>query len=135
MSDDGTFPRLASRVTRLIGQLLDGLVGVAPVIAAIVYAAASRSPGAVAVMWVTGAFCVLYYFLADGLEGGQSWAKRWLGIAVVDARTGAPCGFGQSFVRNLTLAVLGPIDWLFIFVGRKQRLGDMVAGTLVVAKS
>lgn len=130
---DATAPRLASRVTRLVGQFLDSLVGLAPLIAAIVYVAVGHGRGTI-VLWAAGAFAVLYYFLADGLEGGQSWAKRWLGIAVVDARTAEPCSFGQSFVRNLMLAILGPIDWIFIFFGRKQRLGDIVAGTLVVAK-
>ena len=134
MSQPDSSPRLASRASRHVCQFLDGLVGVAPIIAAAVFAALSRGSGNV-VLIAAGIFCVLYYFLADGLEGGQSWAKRWFGIAVIDARTGAPCGFGQSFVRNFMLAILGPIDWIFIFFGRKQRLGDIVAGTLVVARS
>ncbi len=78
-------------------------------------------------------FSVGYYLFADGLAGGQSIAKRWLGMAVVDARSGAPCTFWQSFVRNLLLAILGPLDWLFIFGGRHQRLGDKAASTIVVA--
>ncbi len=52
--------------------------------------------------------------------------------AVVDARTGQPCTFGQSFVRNLLLSILGFIDWLFIFGRKRQRLGDMAAPTLVI---
>ena len=51
----------------------------------------------------------------------------------VDANSGAPCSFWQSFIRNLLLAVLGPIDWIFIFGERHQRLGDKAAGTIVVA--
>lgn len=50
-----------------------------------------------------------------------------------DATTGAPCTYGQSFIRNLLLAVLGPIDWIFIFGERHQRLGDKAAGTIVIA--
>jgi uncharacterized RDD family membrane protein YckC len=126
-------PILASRLTRLVGQILDGVIGVSPMIAAVVVASISTDVGTALV--IAGVvFAVAYYFLADGLEGGQSWAKRWLGLAVVDARTGEPCGFGQSFVRNFLLAILGPLDWLFILGGRKQRLGDIVAGTLVVAR-
>ena len=53
---------------------------------------------------------------------------------VIDARTQVPCCYGQSFVRNLLLAVLGPIDWIFIFGDRHQRLGDIVAGTVVIAE-
>jgi uncharacterized RDD family membrane protein YckC len=126
-------PALASRLTRLVGQFVDGLIGFAPLIAAAMVSVINQRLGSILV--IAGAvFAVAYYFLADGLEGGQSWAKRWFGLAVVDARTGEPCGFGQSFVRNFLLAILGPLDWVFIFGGRKQRLGDIVAGTLVVAR-
>lgn len=45
--------------------------------------------------------------------------------------TGAPCSCGQSLARNLLLAVLGPIDWVFIFGERHQCLGDKLAGTIV----
>lgn len=79
------------------------------------------------------AWWIFYYFFADGLAGGQSIGKRWMGMHVINAETGAPCTFGQSFIRNLLLAVLGPIDWVFIFGDRHQRLGDKAAGTIVVA--
>ena len=126
-------PTLASRVTRLVAQFVDGLIGMVPLILAFIVSLITESGS---VLIVAGAvFAVGYYFLADGLEGGQSWAKRWLGVAVVDARTGEPCGFGQSFVRNFMLAILGPLDWVFIFGSEKRRLGDIVAGTQVVARS
>ncbi len=67
------------------------------------------------------------------MHDGQSVAKQWLGMRVVDRTTGEPCTFGQSFVRNLLLILLGPLDWLFIFGERSQRLGDKVAGTTVIA--
>ena len=73
-----------------------------------------------------------YYLFADGLRDGQSLAKRHLGMRVIDAETGAPCTFFQSFLRNLLLAILGPLDWIFIFGERHQRLGDKAAGTIVV---
>ena len=72
-----------------------------------------------------------YFLLADGLNEGQSFAKRWLGLRVIDAKTGAACTFGQSIVRNL-FGILGPFDWIFIFGDRRQRLGDKIAGTIVV---
>ena len=77
-------------------------------------------------------FGLIYVLLADGLPGGQSFGKRINNTAVVDAETGAPCTFGQSFVRNIILTVLGIIDWLFIFGKKRQRLGDKAAGTVVV---
>jgi uncharacterized RDD family membrane protein YckC len=53
-------------------------------------------------------------------------------MRVVDARSGMSCTFGQSFVRNVLLAMLGPLDWIFIFGEEHQRLGDKAAGTIVI---
>jgi uncharacterized RDD family membrane protein YckC len=78
---------------------------------------------------------VLYLLLADALPGGQSVGKRALDIAVIDQNTRQPCTFGQSFLRNIPLMVLGMIDALFIFGRTHQRLGDRVAKTMVVRLS
>lgn len=123
---------LATLPQRLAAQFLDGLVAAAPlVVGAIVMATVSRVGLTLVVLGVL--FALTYHLLADGLAGGQSLGKRAVGIRVVSERTGAPCTFGQSFVRNFVLAVLGPIDWLFIFGEKRQRLGDRAAGTLVIA--
>lgn len=125
------FP-LASRSNRLIGQFIDGIIAVVPIVLAGVVTAFAGAPGIL--MLVAGiAWALFYNLFADGLNQGQSFAKRWLGMQVIDATTGAPCTFGQSFVRNLLLAILGPIDWIFIFGERRQRLGDKAAGTIVIA--
>jgi uncharacterized RDD family membrane protein YckC len=50
---------------------------------------------------------------------------------VIDEKSGEPCTWGDSLVRNL-FGALGLIDWLFIFGEKHQRLGDRVAGTIVV---
>ena len=56
-------------------------------------------------------------------------------LSVVDATTGQPCTVWQSFVRNVFFLVLGIIDWAFILENGRQRLGDKVANTLVIALS
>ena len=122
---------LASRTNRLLGQCIDGLVGAAPIAAALGVFSFSDRLGAL-VMLIGIGWSLYYYLLADGLHDGQSVAKQWLGMRVVDARSGAPCTFGQSLVRNLLLACLGPLDWVFIFGERNQRLGDKAAGTIVI---
>ena len=122
---------LATRTQRLLGQLVDGVIGAAPIIAGAILSTVSDTLGII-LIFAGIAWSLFYYFLADGLHGGQSLAKQWLGMRVVGAETGAPCTFGQSFARNLMLALLGPIDWVFIFGKRRQRLGDMAAGTVVV---
>ena len=122
---------LASRMHRLVGQLVDGLVGAAPIVAGAIISAGSEGLGVVlmigGIIW-----SLFYYLLADGLPGGQSFGKRWLGMRVISEESGAPCTFGQSLVRNFLLALLGPIDWVFIFGERHQRLGDKAAGTIVI---
>ena len=122
---------LASLPQRLAGQFLDGLVAAVPPIAAFLLTFVLHGAGIVLIV-LTCIFAFLYTLLADGLEGGQSFGKRMVGIRVVSMQTGAPCSFGQSFIRNLLLMILGPIDWIFIFGDRQQRLGDKAAGTIVV---
>jgi uncharacterized RDD family membrane protein YckC len=123
---------LASRSRRLLGQFLDGLVGAAPIILGAMFV--WLVPIIATAIFIAGCvWSVFYYLFADGFSGGQSYAKRWLGMQVVDATTGAPCTFWQSFIRNLLLMLLGPIDWIFIFGERHQRLGDKAANTIVIA--
>jgi uncharacterized RDD family membrane protein YckC len=68
--------------------------------------------------------------------GGRTPGKRALGLRVV--RTdGGPVGLAESLARNLLRAVEVPLAYgpgvLAIALGaRRQRLGDLVAGTLVV---
>ena len=78
----------------------------------------------------------LYFVLQEGLLGATI-GKQLVGLRVV-GREGRRITFGQAFVRNL----LRPIDALpgFYLVGGlmtlnsplRQRLGDRVAGTIVV---
>jgi uncharacterized RDD family membrane protein YckC len=122
---------LATLPQRLAGQFLDGLVASVPPITAFLLTFVLNRAGIVLIV-ITCLFAFLYTLLADGLEGGQSWGKRMVGIRVVSMQTGTACSFGQSFIRNLLLMILGPIDWIFIFGDRRQRLGDKLAGTIVV---
>ena len=123
--------KYAARSSRFVGQCVDGLVAGAPlVLFFLIRTDGSAVSGALALGWL--GWACFHVLLADGMEGGQSWGKRAAGTRVVDATTGAPCTFGQSFIRNLLLSFLGPIDWVFIFGERHQRLGDKAAGTIVI---
>ena len=75
---------------------------------------------------------LLYLLFQDGLRNGQSYGKRIAKTKVIDSRSGSPCTFGQSFIRNLLLSILGLVDWIFIFGEKRQRLGDKAARTLVI---
>ncbi|HEY7394864.1 MAG TPA: RDD family protein, partial [Gemmatimonadaceae bacterium] len=121
----------ASRSDRLLGQIIDGVIGALPMIGAL---AISWFNGTLGGIGLLGGFLwsICYYLFADGLRDGQSFGKRYVGMRVVDARSGMSCTFGQSFVRNVLLAMLGPLDWIFIFGEEHQRLGDKAAGTIVI---
>ncbi|MEM3072637.1 MAG: RDD family protein [Candidatus Bathyarchaeia archaeon] len=85
----------------------------------------------------------IYFFIQVGyftvMEGfsGASLGKRLLRLKVLRER-GGPCGFGAAFVRNF-LRLVDMLPGLYI-VGiisilrsaNKQRLGDRLAGTIVV---
>ena len=76
----------------------------------------------------------LYLFLRNGLPNGQSWGKKTINIKVIHARTGAPCTYFQSFVRELIHQIFGMvlIDYVFMLGKKRQRLGDKTALTVVV---
>ena len=79
------------------------------------------------------------YFVATELVWGQTLGKRLLGLRVVRA-DGSRADAGPIVIRNLVRLV----DWLpFLYIvggvtvfatgERRQRLGDLAAGTRVVA--
>lgn len=131
VTDTGITLGVAPRGLRLFGQTIDSFIATAPLLTIGLLA---RFTGGIAtpLAGLAGMWAFLYLVLGDGLHDGQSFAKQWLGMRVVDADTGAPCTFGESFTRNITVSLLGPIDWIFIFGERHQRLGDKIVGTIVV---
>src|SRR5262252_9772547 len=78
-----------------------------------------------------------YWIVPEALWAGKSLGKLALQLRVVDVR-GGPVTAGQAIVRNLFrivdfLPVYYAAGAIAIFVSaRNQRLGDMVAGTIVV---
>jgi uncharacterized RDD family membrane protein YckC len=124
---------LASLTERVLGQLLDSLIAIGAVCLSALLFLVSNEAGVLSMLGGL-AFAVFYILFADGLSNGQSYGKKVLNTAVVDASTGAPCTFWSSFLRNLLLSLLGIIDWVFIFGRRRQRLGDMAANTVVIKR-
>ena len=72
-----------------------------------------------------------YFLLCDALPRGQSLGKRVFRIAVVDWRTGQPCCFRQSLIRNLA-HIVGIFDWGAALRASRRRAGDELANTAVV---
>jgi uncharacterized RDD family membrane protein YckC len=90
-------------------------------------------------LWLLLAFVLewVYFVVCDVTMSGRSPGKRALGLRVVSAQ-GLPVGLGDSLLRNLLRGadflpfgyVLGAVCMLLD--ARFRRLGDLVAGTLVI---
>jgi len=94
---------------------------------------------ALLIMLLTGVVFFLYLVLFEGLFG-TTVGKLFLGLRVrnVDGRR---CGFGQALVRNL-LRIVDGLPLLYVaglittlLTKKKQRVGDLAAHTIVVAKA
>jgi uncharacterized RDD family membrane protein YckC len=114
--------------TRRVGAyLLDGLI-LSPVTAAPQFFMGELGGALVAF-----AIFLSYVFVCEA-TCGQTIGKRILGLRVVRL-DGGPLNIAACAARNVLL----PIDWMFLLValllmvfgGRRQRIGDLVAGTVV----
>jgi uncharacterized RDD family membrane protein YckC len=92
-------------------------------------------------LWLLAIFILLnfavwngYFILFETIWQGQTPGKRWVKIRVV-RDDGRPVGMAQSTLRSLLRAIddFCFIGALFIlFSKREKRIGDWVAGTLVI---
>src|SRR5215471_15351996 len=95
--------------------------------------------------WVIALLVVIQFLIFDGyfavfewIWRGQTPGKRWLKLRVI-REDGRPISFFEAVVRNLlrTADILVPpfysIGLISVFAtARDQRVGDLVAGTVVV---
>ena len=97
----------------------------------------------VAALLILGQFTVMwgYYVLFEGLRDGQTPGKRIHRLRVVQ-EGGYSVTFGVSAARNLMRVVdMQPVLFYLVGIGsmlaskRGRRLGDVVAGTIVVRES
>ncbi len=124
----------ASVGERILATLLDGLFVVA-------YMALISFLGSLLFhsSWVGLLFLpiVFYHLLLELFMNGQSWGKKLVKIQVVDLH-GARPGFFRFFLRWIFRLVdvtlfFGAVAILAVLVSkRKQRLGDMAAGTVLI---
>ena len=80
---------------------------------------------------VTIGLWILGLFLMDGFNG-RSPGKALIGIQVLRLKDGKPCNLRNAFLRRLTI-ILQPFDFIAILGQKRQRIGDRLAGTVVVA--
>ena len=122
---------LATLTQRFLGQFVDSAVAFAMLLVASGFSMITGTRFMM-LMALLGAF--FYLLLSDGFEHGQSYGKRMINTRVLDRKTLEPCSYVQSFVRNMTF-IFGIIDLVFIFGEERQRLGDKLAGTIVVGEA
>ena len=100
----------------------------------------ARFGGWFGAIWILTGFATLwgYFMIYEGLQSGRTPGKRRLGIRVV-MDTGHPVTFAAAAVRNLIRIVDAQpgvsylVGLLFGFLQpQNKRLGDIVAGTIVV---
>jgi len=80
---------------------------------------------------VSAALWMLGLFFMDGFKNGQGLGKKLLSLQVLRLKDGAPCTFKDSFIRRLS-GIFQPLDMLWAFGKKRQRMGDKFAETVVV---
>jgi uncharacterized RDD family membrane protein YckC len=82
--------------------------------------------------WLTFIAYIGYalYFCKDCFNG-QSVAKRILKFQVVNGQTGQLANPLRCFVRDIFI-ILFPIEGIILLVNPSRRLGDRVAGTMLI---
>ncbi len=132
---------LAGLGSRFAAAIVDVLILVLLLlVATLIYTVMGRGAlgtWAAAIMILVAFVIVAGYFaLCEGLMNGQTPGKRQFGLRVV-MDTGHPITFGAAVSRNLVRIVDLQLGYLvgcaFIFLHpHHKRLGDIVAGTIVV---
>jgi len=92
--------------------------------------------GSMVGLWALSLVLWLAYFTYMEGSSGQTLGKRLLRIKVVK-ENGKPLTYVDAFVRTLLRIVDGMFAYLIGFIvivatDKKQRVGDMAAGTIVV---
>jgi len=90
--------------------------------------------GLLIISWFLIYFC--YFIVCEMLMDGQSIGKKIFGLRVMKDN-GQPLGLQESLIRNLFRAVLDILYiglFFILFSPKHKRIGDMVAGTVVVAE-
>lgn len=141
---------LAGLGSRFMAILLDSLIQIAGFVVLFILGsiflafhvfAAGTSNWAIA-LWILFFFCIYwgYFAVFEVVWKGQTPGKRWAGIRVIKD-SGRPINTFEAISRNLLRAVdslpagyaAGVVTMLLN--RRNRRLGDFVAGTLVVHES
>ena len=130
---------------RVLATIVDGIVlTVVFVVMSMLFGSASAEGGQVGASLGGVAFLALsllsiaYFIVLEGYLG-QTLGKMLLGIKVVREDTGEVPGIKAAIIRTVMRLIDGLFAYLVAFITvlasqKNQRLGDMLANTLVVRK-
>jgi uncharacterized RDD family membrane protein YckC len=134
---------LACAIDHTLQMLVLGLIGLAILFLADYSGIGTLVSSAPKWVWAVGILLVFlilsgYFAFFEWIWNGQTPGKRWLKLRVI-REDGRPVSFWEAAVRNL-LRTFDIMPWPFYSIGlisvfissRDQRVGDMVAGTVVV---
>lgn len=129
---DHTIQSLALGLIVITGLILSNIEAIQAM-----FTSAPKWVGAVMILLLFLTFSSYFAFF-EWLWSGQTPGKRWMKLRVI-REDGRPITFWEAAVRNL-LRVLDMFPYPFYSIGlisvfstsRDQRVGDMVAGTVVV---
>jgi uncharacterized RDD family membrane protein YckC len=138
-----------TRVTgrRVVQYLIDAfLVSIVPSLVSIPFDNSSRVSvrilGGVIAFVLFVLIGLWYWVIRPTSHNGQTFAMKWLGLRVI-SKSGGPASLAQMFIRWVCLIFDAlPYTWPFTgLVGivvmlcsrRRQRIGDHLAGTLVIS--
>jgi uncharacterized RDD family membrane protein YckC len=135
---------LAHFLDLMILQVAGFILGIAIFMAAVLIGAAAGAASGnddfgarlAVLIWVLMLLVFLFFVIAKDGFSGYSPVKYFLGLRVIDAYTGRPAGFLDSFKRNLPVNIpFMPIYVFYQLLTRDgTRLGDGWAGTKVIWK-
>jgi uncharacterized RDD family membrane protein YckC len=130
---------LAGLGSRFVARLLDTFLQGAFILAWYLLLVVSDGAALLSAVGSIGIFLgwFAYDVVFEVFASGRTPGKRWTGLRVVQL-SGGPVGWGSSSVRNLVrlldflpgLYLVGSLS--VVLSNRGQRVGDLVAGTLVV---
>lgn len=130
--------KLASRSARMFALFLDLMLtsSISPILACLIgllfmflHPFSISTP--VFMMLLTIVLWGAGLLFMDGFKNGQGFGKRAMSLKVIRLRDGKPCSFKDSFLRRVT-GFFQPFDLLFALGGKRQRIGDKFAETVVV---
>lgn len=127
-------PELADVFSRTAAFIVDTLILLFfTMIIVVILIYLGKIDGAIILAWLVVVFSPLYFMVFE-MNNGKTPGKKILDIKVVDREFG-DIGFVKALVRNITKflpfwPVAGAL--LIALTKKRQRLGDMLAGTLVI---